>query len=837
MPAPAPKRRALFVAACLSAGIALAHFAPPALPLAWIGGALLAATIAVLSRGGRAIAALACGAVLLGGGVYSIRVLSVPHDHVARRLTDTPALMTVEGVVVTAPAVYADRAGRFGRFVASQPTTVLQVEAARIEVEVGAPLEVSGRLIVRVAGEAKAMNIGDVVRIVGMARAVQGPTNPGEPDRRLWAAAQSVGGTIEVDAPGAAVVVREFAARDASVGMLARRGMESLRRGAREWLESDRMADASEREARALLRSLLLGTRERDLAGVDDAFSRLGLTHLLAISGFNLTLLAGTIFFLMRGLGDRPRLEALLAALVIGLYLLIIPVHGPVLRASAMVFAWLAGEAVGRRYDPLNTLGWAMVLVLLVQPLELFAAGFQLSFGVVAALLVLTRPVRERLFGERPQRDTIGTVRAAIEVMKDAAAASLIAWAIASPLVVYHVGVFSPLGALATVIVGPVTGVIMALGYLVLFIALAAPWLAESAAPTLTSAAEWLVLAVRTLDTLPGSALYMPSPGALWTLLATIAIVWWLRPGGPTGIEGYSGAARHARAGLTTLVSAWLAFTLLAPSTDGATRIRLDTLDVTDGSCHLLRIRHGWGEECLLYDCGSLRLTIGERAIPEALRALGVRRVPTVVLSHPNIDHYCGLLDVAPRLGVRSVLVGEAFTRAAGADPAGPVAYLLEELVRMNIEVRPVAEGDSLVTADPRVSFEVLSPPAGASWRNDNDASLVCLVRDEVSKSSLLFTGDIQSEAILSLRERHRDLRPAVLEAPHHGSFNPVALEFVNDLDPAIVVQSTGARRLDDPRWAGARRKRLWFATAGIGAVSIVVDEQGGMTTRTWRDR
>ncbi len=852
MPADLPKRRALRAAACLGVGITIARFAPPVSPLAWFLLAMLMLGVGIVSRGRSATALLAAATILIGGGWYALRIQTVPADHIARRLTEQPSLITVEGMIVTAPRLIEERAGRLGRFMPASPRTHLELRVDRWFDNEGSAARVSGRLWLGADGDATNWPVGHRVRTTGMARAVAPPTNPGESDRRLWAAAGDIGGQLNIDAPGAITAASSAPNTAERIEASIRQRIEKLRANARAWLDNESHARSADRQPRALLRALLLGTHDRDMGELDDAFMRLGLTHILSISGLNLALLAGTMFFLLRFIGDRPRTEAVIAALAIIGYLLIIPVRAPVARSAIMVLSLLAGETAGRRYDRLTILGWAMIIVLLIQPLELFSPGFQLSFGVVAALMTLTHPVRARLFGERPQRDSHGTLRAAIELIKDAAASSLVAWAVASPLAAYHVGVFSPLGAIATVLLMPLVSVIMGAGYVALLATLAVPIIGEWAAPPLTAAAELLARLVFLIDAAPGTVVHLPRLSIAWTLLATAAVIWWLRPGGPTGIEGYSKPARLARWACTITTSAWLGVTLIAPSLTSSERMRLDTLDVSDGACHLLRIKQdAWHDEAVMFDCGSLRLTIGERTLPAAVRALGAWRVHTVFLSHPNVDHYSGLLDIVQPLGVRRVIIGECFQKAADRAPAGPVAFVLSELRRMGVEIRIVADGDFVEIAGARI--EILSPPRGSTWKLDNDASLVCritlpprtpTVRSKTRRgeegpippnATILFTGDIQREAIIALRERHPDLRPTILELPHHGSHNDASEDFVTAVNAPYIVQSTGPRRLNDPRWNDAREGRTWLTTAEVGAISITITPTGEFRVKEWK--
>src|SRR5438045_412717 len=191
---------------------------------------------------------------------------------------------------------------------------------------------------------------------------------------------------------------------------------------------------------------MLIGEREPGLDGVETAFRRLGLLHLVAISGFNLAIVAGLVLFFLRLGPDRGRLEPVIVAVLILLYMLVVPGESPILRSGLMVLAFLAAEASGRRYDRLTLLGWIAVALVLYRPLDLFNLGFQLSFGIVAVLLWLGDHFHRRLFGieikglirQRPGGTRAIASRWLADRGKIALSASLLAWAAAAPIIVYH---------------------------------------------------------------------------------------------------------------------------------------------------------------------------------------------------------------------------------------------------------------------------------------------------------------------------------------------------------------------------------------------------------------
>jgi competence protein ComEC len=252
--------------------------------------------------------------------------------------------------------------------------------------------------------------------------------------------------------------------------------------------------------------------------------------------------------------------------------------------------------------------------------------------------------------------------------------------------------------------------------------------------------------------------------------------------------------------------------------------VRVDTLAVGDGTCHLVRSGRG----ALLWDCGSLTPGVGRLLVPRAVRALGASTVPTVVITHPNLDHFNGVLDIAEPLRIQRVIVGQAFLDHAAAHPRGGEAYTLAELARRGVEVRVVAAGERVDVGG--VPLEFISPPRNASWAEDNNRSLAGVIGGAApGRADLLLCGDIEAEAIGWIRAQRPSLRAAVMEAPHHGSANEAAMAWVESVAPRVVVQSTGPGRAGDERWAAVRAGRAWWCTAVDGACWAEVTADGGV--------
>lgn len=824
---------------------------------------------------------------------------------------DAPTI-SVEGVVLADPRPYTPR-GALARFVpgfgpgrrdALFPLRVTRLfpdgagADAALDDPSAAARRASGTLLVRVPvppGEAAGLShpdglrlrAGDRIRVDGRYSPLRARSNPGEGGRLLLSMQARDAGNLS--APSPALVRTAESGHAGAPGRLGReflRFRASCRAAALDALRDEEPGASAGSSAprplapgRALLSAMLLGERETGADDLHGAMSRLGLAHLVAISGVNMTLLALCALWGFRAVsGSAGRWRALLeTGFVLGalaLYTLILPAQSSIHRAALIAAVVVLAEAAGRRYDRLNTLGWAAVAVLLWRPADLFTPGLQLSFGCVGALIALAPRVRARFLDTQRDPAVQGAsasswARLALpRRLAHALADTLAAWAVATPIVLFHVGLLSGLAIPLSLVLVPATTALMALGYAHFALVAILPSLGDATLPAVLWCADALARAFLWLDSASLLVARAPRLGMAWTVLTIIVLWWWLGAGALPRLRASrapdeSAAARAALRrrdarrwlGLagTGVSIAWLA---LAFARDGAPPRRallsIDTLDAGDGTTHLIRARGadlpllGLSRgEAALWDCGAERPAFGLRDLPQACRALGAARVRTVIVSHPDIDHFIALLDIIEPLGVRRIVVGEAFLRRAGAAPNGAEAFILARVRQRGVRVETLRAGDTLRLA--RATAHALWPPAnsagappepGAPRPTDNNLSLV--VRFDVATRSgtrsLLMTGDIERPAMNALLDaRPTDLPAQILELPHHGSggtAGAAGLRFVAAVNPVVVLQSTGPSRIDDPRWAAARAPgRAWLVTARDGPLFAAIDESGTISS------
>lgn len=574
-------------------------------------------------------------------------------------------------------------------------------------------------------------------------------------------------------------------------------------RGINAWREamSMRIGEMASPSSR-FVRALALG----DTRGLtDDDWSRLraaGLTHLIAISGFHVGLVAG--FFALLGAAfwwlfpglcrhlPRPFAAGACAAAGAFGYAAMTGFSLPTMRTAVMIAALVAARCLRRRQRLADTLALGCIVLLLLDPLAILGTGFWLSFAGVAWLLWCLPA------DQGPQRWAM---------LHGFVAAQAVATLGLLPLTVMLFGQASFAGPLANIAAVPWWSlVVIPLALLgVLAESLHAGW--GDALWRLSAQAFdllWPVL-VRVADS-PLAMAWLPEARWFALPLALLSAFWLMLPRGVPG---------KPLALLLWLPLLWPPRDLPKPG-----EVELAVIDVGQGLSVLVRTaRHS-----LLYDMGpAVRdgFDAGERAVVPALHALGVRHLDAAMLSHGDNDHAGGWGSIA-----------KVFPVAALLAPAGSPAPGLAACV-----AGQSWEWDG-------VRFRVLHPTPWFPYLG-NEAS--CVLRIETAHGSVLITGDIGTVIESKLLDAvPQTLRSDVVLVPHHGSAGSSSEEFVTAVHAKLALVSSGAgNRFGHPkprvvkRWCDSGAEVVDTARAGalrvwLGRSGLQLDERRGSRPRLW---
>jgi ComEC/Rec2-related protein len=286
--------------------------------------------------------------------------------------------VTLRGTVSSAPRVDDGGSDLLSKYAIRDAVQTFTLDISGIEVA-GATHDVQGDILVRVAGLAPLPPRGSVVRIRGWFHPVEPLLNPGIRPRDSPGSVSVTSSTLVTKEPSASVSDALAGARAAANGALARS-----------------MPEWSTPESRALVSAMTTGIRLPGLSRPAAEFRAAGMSHVLAISGFNVAVLVAACAGAMRLAGAGVRMRAIVAVVVAGLFLAITEPETSVLRAGLGAGLAAVASVRGGSARGLGTLGAVAMVTMLIDIDSIAGAGFQLSYGVVVALLVISPRVQRR---------------------------------------------------------------------------------------------------------------------------------------------------------------------------------------------------------------------------------------------------------------------------------------------------------------------------------------------------------------------------------------------------------------------------------------------------------
>ncbi len=576
---------------------------------------------------------------------------------------------------------------------------------------------------------------GERWRFVVRLKRPHGNANPYSFDYEAWLLERGIRATGSVRVKAAPQRLDAFVARPAYV-------VERMRDAIRQ-----RFLDAlPEAPYVGVLTALAVGDQRAIPAAQWQVFNRTGVTHLMSISGLHVTMVAALLAFCVNFLWRRserlmlrlPAQKAAILAAWLGAlaYALLAGFEVPAQRTLYMLSVVAAALWSGRHLGVSRTLLLALLAVLLLDPWAVLSIGFWLSFGAVAVLFY------------------VGVARVAGAAGSDFGLFrwGMTQWAVtlgSLPLLLLFFQQFSLVSPLANALAIPVVS--FAVTPLALLFAVL-PW-----TPLLQFDHELLRLLLLALEWLAHWPVWQQAAPPGWAvLLALLGVAWLLLPRG--------------------FPARWLGLCLLLPALfpplarPPAGEVRVDVLDVGQGLAVLVRT----AGHALLYDTGPRYggdADAGARVVVPYLRALGVRALDVLVVSHRDKDHAGGMASVQGAL---------------------PVRRLLSSMPELQGDL--CADGQSW--AWDGVGFSILHPEAGAYREAKKKAnSLSCVLRVDAGGQRLLLTGDIgvAEEKALLARASER-LRSDVLVVPHHGGKNSSSAEFVAAVGAREAIFSVGYR-------------------------------------------
>jgi ComEC/Rec2-related protein len=609
------------------------------------------------------------------------------------------------------------------------------------------------------------VEFGDEIKLFGTAERVGVPRNPGEFDLHSYLARQDVH--------------RELIARYAENGaILSHAGANLILRAAqtaREWMSTvlSRNLENSP-DVTGSIHGMVLGLRHQTPEDIEEPFQQTGTLHLFAVAGLHVGIMA-RLLWILATVARLPRKWATaLIILALLFYAAVTGLHTSSVRAAVMSGVLLGGFLVERKVFTLNSLAAAATLILCWNTNELFSPGFQLSFSVVAAIVLLAEPIY-RFLHRRFEADSFlprslfGTRRRVVghfvSWLARASSVSFAAWIGSLPLMLWYYYLITPISLMANLVVVPIAFFVLACGLLSMVTAPLSSWLSVVFNNTNWFLTKLILGIVHLFAQLPGGHSYVGHPH--WPDGARMEI---------TALDLKSGGALHVR----TSESDWL------------------------------------------FDTGSRRDY--DRVVRQYLRSKGVDRLDGLVLTHGDAGHMGGadgtLLDFRPRQLIDTSIMNRSLTHRR----------LLAVLARSRIPRKLCAAGDEFdLSRDVRA--RILFPPREfAGGKADDQALVIQLAVSGKSRVLIMSDSGVATEEYLT--NNYPDLRSDILIKGQHYSGISGSDAFLASVQPRAIV----ATSRDFPE--NERLKSQWVERVdALGIKLFRQDETGAVRIRVFSDR
>ncbi len=603
-----------------------------------------------------------------------------------------------------------------------------------------------GMVRVFLTDSSNTLHYGDIISVQSKIKPLSFPRNPGLPDYNQILSARGVIGSARVKTRAIKLISRN------NGNLLLARVVMPARRFLYNTIKQHLPPSES-----ALLLGILLGDKTGLPPRVQDAFTDAGVLHLMAVSGIHVGIVILTLSLLLTILRIRGWTGFIILTIATLFYILLAGWQPSAVRAGIMSWAVLLSVPVQRRVSLLAGLCFATLIILLLDPDAFFHPGTQLSFAATAAIITV-------LPGVKPYLQRLKPPESVQKMLLLPTLVSLAATIGTAPLLLHHFYRFQPLTFLANLFVVPLTTTALPLGLLTTIGNLFSPQLASILSETLRLN---LTILLFTVDKFSKLNVLMIEPGKLpvfWCFYIYFIILLALN------LKSHPVIKTVFRISLLLgLVFIVWSKALKKPET------RITFFDPGRGDAILFEDTLG---RKVMVDAG-----IDGTGVPgDYLLYRGIKYIDAVIITHPDRDHYGGLLELPKRTRIGQIIVPTL---------SGDTVYkrLLHHLQLNGTKIVVAGQGDELKGFGYTIKF--LYPDPTTRWLYNqhllptNSISLVTLFQHY--NFNMLLTGDCELPAIIT-KITPGVLKINLLKSPHHGSKKGNPPELFNILKPEYVI-------------------------------------------------
>ena len=518
-----------------------------------------------------------------------------------------------------------------------------------------------------------------------------------------------------------------------------------------------------------MIRGLLLADRSKIDYDLRESFVNAGVVHVLAVSGLHVGFIALIFLFLF----GRMNIYWRLILTITGLVLFVILTGSPpsVFRASVMAITFIVALLTNRSYNSINSLALAALILLVLNPSDLFNPGFQLSFSAVLSIVLIYPVLKEKIYSWPINSVAIQKLLLFISVSLAAQIGTL-------PFTLIYFHKFSIVSLFANLLVIPTIGVIIALAILTLVLSLISSWLALTYAAVTNMLVYFLFRFVDYVGSSAVSHIYIGNFSLFDSLVYFTAI---------TVFIYYWRVFVFTRAKVVFTVFVILTTVLFIkldnkPLLDDS-KLSVLFIDVGQGDSILIKLPNG---TTALIDAGDITeyFDNGQRVILPMLQYLGIDKIDYGFVSHMDSDHFGGYLTL-----IKTGMIQQIYK--PDFDPSNENDVNFEKLLdSFHIPIHYYGKEIIEIGGARIYVLNAASKMLLNTFDTNDKSGILKLVYGE---TSFLFMGDagFKAENVL-LNSFDEFVNADLLKVGHHGSKNSSSQKFLNYVSPDIAVISAG---------------------------------------------
>ena len=523
-----------------------------------------------------------------------------------------------------------------------------------------------------------------------------------------------------------------------------------------------------------LLIGMLLGEKTHIPPELKDVFIESGIMHILAVSGLHVGIIAAALFIFLNSLRLPKRIKMILIVLIMIIYASITGFRPSVVRATIMFSLLVTGKLINRNRNLYISLFLAAFLILLINPLILYDAGFLLSF-IVTFFIIYLSPILQELFS-----NTITWIKNPLSV-------SMAAWLGIFPLSAYFFSKVSLISVISNIFIVPLTAIAVILGFIIFFLGLISIPLASLIANINYFVLILITFLAKLFSSLPFSFVYVAQPLIIFIFLYYIMLLFVIE------IFYRKIFPPKLKIKATVLILSAILVVITVQIFYPLDNLKVNFINVGEGDCILIEAPKKYN---ILIDGGGTprsNFDVGGKIVIPYLRRKGINKINLLILTHPHLDHLEGLLPILREFKVDMVLDSRLICDIS------EYREFISTIKEKNIPYYQANAGDNFVFSK-NMEMLLLNPIYASNIYNESDFNNASIVVKLFYKNSkFLFTGDIEEIAEKRMLVWQNNLKSDILKVAHHGSSSSSSLEFLNEVDPIIAVISVGKNNFGHP--------------------------------------